>query len=199
MGVRFHLFNKTKNQSVSAHCDEWKGTSFCDCHSVMHRYKWEISDDIYSFGSIIPYNIVHNEKKNIMYIVEMSDICEKSVKKTKGQMSNHVLVHKDDLKKNIPSALNLKFMGCKCKRPKPKEENTKTKHVSCITLNDLDLSDFDYYNNDDSSDSDDYSSINNHAPIWNGNICVICNYKYSPNNVKNDIPKKKCIYCEDDW
>jgi len=45
MGRYFGIANATKKQSVSSY---WKGDNWCNCHEVMHQFKWEKIDTIHT-------------------------------------------------------------------------------------------------------------------------------------------------------
>lgn len=63
MGVYYGIRNNTKGVSVSYY---WKGDENCDCHMVMHRYRWEIDDKIYSASHEGVFVFIHNEENNTM-------------------------------------------------------------------------------------------------------------------------------------
>lgn len=84
MGVYYGLGNTTKKIRVSHY---WKGDPYCDIHQVMHRYHWDINDDIFSAGGCSYYIFNHNEDDNIMYVIEqdLSEAVHKSKKTNKSE------------------------------------------------------------------------------------------------------------------
>lgn len=135
MKVYYEIYNVTKGLSVSY--NRWKNEN-CDCHMIMHRYLWDIDDNIYSESHNIDtcshniYVFAHNEENNTMipidvrqyYQIDDSDYLPKKFRSDKEKIM-------------------IKFDCCEFERSRLK-----------ITKD--------------------------HAPIWDGNQCVICSYEHSP-------------------
>lgn len=64
------LYNKTQNQLVFQGKSNWKTNPFCDCHTVMHRYDWPPTDEIYSFYNGAYKLFKYDKEKNEMIIDE---------------------------------------------------------------------------------------------------------------------------------
>ena len=75
MGFYSYLYNKTKKVIVYNNCCDWKNNYSCDKHSVMHRYKWEITDEIYLLAGCASSMLKHDENTNTMEIDEKDDFC----------------------------------------------------------------------------------------------------------------------------
>ena len=73
MGRYFGIGNRTQSMVVSGERKCWKGMQFCDCHEVMHRYKWNISDDIYSCSYDSYYKFVYNKEDNTMNDIDTTN------------------------------------------------------------------------------------------------------------------------------
>lgn len=74
MGRYYDLANHTKKQVIEA-AYYWKGTYVCNCHEVMHQFKWDKSDEITSFAcykdDYFPsefHKIEYNEETNEMFV-----------------------------------------------------------------------------------------------------------------------------------
>lgn len=147
MGRHFGIANVTKKMEVSSGDRCWKADDFCDCHEVMHRYHWDINDNIYSMC--------------------YDTYCEFEYKLDSGKMILHEL---------HPSESSFELLD---------ENNNKIKKVG-----------FDAHDGDDNDDANMKTFMKqskktseqtcDHAPIWDGNKCVTCNYIFDKLNIKKD-------------
>jgi hypothetical protein len=66
MGFRCIIFNKNKKQLVARNDDCWKNETWCDCHEVMHQFKWDKTDVIFSMDSCCFIYINFDQKSGKM-------------------------------------------------------------------------------------------------------------------------------------
>lgn len=74
MGRHYGIRNNTQHMLVSEGNRCWTNNDFCDCHEVMHRYGWKITDDIYSACYCSRYNFQYDESTGSMDPV--ADTCD---------------------------------------------------------------------------------------------------------------------------
>jgi hypothetical protein len=185
MGADCYICNKTKLIIVSCNDSRWKNSNFCDCHEVMHRYHWDINDEIYTGGGVVPFKLCHRTITNTM--VPVATNYNKIYPNNKSIKWAKKLIFFD----NTPTNSNYQNI-----------QNSSTMHE--YTLGDIPLdklesifdgekleSIFDGEKSDPNEIDD--SDNSDHAPIWNNNKCIICEYVYHKSNVTADIsiPNKK--------
>lgn len=167
MGAYYGIGNVTKKTVVSDQGSRWKNNPECDRHEVMHRYHWEITDHIYSCGGCSFYVFVHNELNNTMEPVEINknyqtvNMDSKNTIKvgfyTKYNEVIKTVTHPTDLSNVSQDVINQIFGGGNLTLP--------SRNVA-VKINDSDITD--------------------HAPIWEGNQCIICNYEHNPKDITHD-------------
>lgn len=143
MGRHFGIGNRTQKMNVSEGNRCWTGYKFCDCHEVMHRYHWQITDVITSAAYDSFYVFKHNEDNNQMDTIE-------------ADFRDYFDYDDDD----------------------DNNDSGKEKDIG-VSLG---------------FDGDDKNTIEDHAPIWDNNECVVCGYKFDPINIKNDMEKFSGTY-----
>ena len=74
MGRYFGIANNTKKIAVSGY---WKGDGFCDCHALMHRYHWDVTDIIFSSSYDTICHFTYNKTTGQMDLIyEPYDLLE---------------------------------------------------------------------------------------------------------------------------
>jgi predicted Zn-ribbon and HTH transcriptional regulator len=205
MGRYFGLGNKTKNMIVSHY---WKGDQFCDCHEVMHRYHWEITDEIYSACHCEAYTFHYNENKYAMFPRDIADTDSAgSNSDSDSDSDSNLIVDENDTDKKI-------CVGWESELDQKRDyiqTPVSSVNIKPSTLSDLTSADFDQIINNDNTDNIinnneldevfddvediDYTKMNKHAPLWQNNKCIICGYVYNPKNIKNDKKLFDDTYC----
>lgn len=70
MGRYFGLKNLTKNHRVSSY---WKNDEWCDLYAVMHKFKWDLTDKIYSASYCDFYEFEYSKVANSMFAKDKYD------------------------------------------------------------------------------------------------------------------------------
>ena len=157
MGRHFGIQNDTKGHKVSG---SWTSCEFCDCHLLMHRYKWHPSDKIFSASYCDYCEFTYIKKRNRMLCknIDMyAKMCEEDMENeedTENEEKKKEEKRKDVIKLGSP------WFYCK----------------NCFDDN-HDLESCDKCKTVDKMD---------HVPQWQGDVCTICSYKFDPNHIEED-------------
>ncbi|XWV26741.1 hypothetical protein QJ857_gp0313 [Tupanvirus soda lake] len=158
MGRYFGIGNLTHKQIVSNY---WKADEFCDCHSVMHRYHWNIGDLIYSSSYCDYYEFEHDENTNTMKAVNKFDDATARL----NNSVNKKRKNNDDNSKQI----YLGYNGAHYDQDKIYENVRNNTNIVDIT--------------------------SDHAPIWDGNKCVVCEYVFDEKYIDMDNKNFDPTFC----
>lgn len=93
MGRYFGITNSTKNMSVSSGDRCWKSYEWCDLYELMHRYRWDKTDDISSgcYDTLIKFNYDSINNKMIMKDTTREFIENNEYNDFEVNSNNHVL------------------------------------------------------------------------------------------------------------
>lgn len=144
----------------------------------MHRYHWEITDEIYTGGGTVPFKLHHRTKTNTMVHVA----------------TNYNWIYLNN--KQIRWKRELIFPN-----NTPIDHNKNSSTVQVWTVGDIPLNklgsifggaESTSYETNEKIEIDDMDN-SDHAPLWKNNKCIICEYIYMSADVLADACVGKVI------
>ena len=162
MGRHFGIQNDTKGHKVSG---SWTACEFCDCHLLMHRYKWHPSDKIFSasYCDYCEFSYVEGQYSMICKNIDMhAKMCEEAMNEEDTENEGEKKEKKKDV---IKLGFHFPHADEPCIFYADPSINVDT-HGACDICKAIDKMD--------------------HVPQWQGDVCTICSYKFDPNHIEED-------------
>lgn len=182
MGAYYFLYNKTKKVIVYNDHGSWRNDAFCDRHSVMHKYQWDITDKIYSLGgcgSCGSCILKHDENTNAM-VDDIDAFYEEMEGRDSLKLSENYLVYHNEIRERNDAKKNSLSDIC------VDASDDASDDAEILTLDNINICDLQR----SSSSEEEEDPTADHAPLWNNNKCIVCGYIFDPKYLRKDIPKK---------